>query len=152
MRHMMITRGAAALAGVLISVSAPAWSHWGRSGPPMTEQEQVAAREHARDRMQARLDRTAQRLAVTPAQQPAWDDYANTVKGLFGVGWNRPAADADAATLARWRAERAAEHAQKLSQLADATARLQQALTPEQRKTLDELARRGVDGGARRGW
>jgi hypothetical protein len=51
------------------------------------------------------------------------------------------AAAADAAALAREQADRAWDHAQRLTQLADATTALQQALTTEQRQVFDEAAR-----------
>jgi hypothetical protein len=99
-----------------------------------------------RAHVQARLERMAKRLNIDASQQSAWDSYANMVQGLIGAGMQRPATDADAATIARFRADVAAEHARKLAQLADATATLQQALNPEQRKVLAELVRHPENG------
>lgn len=88
----------------------------------------------------------AERLQITPAQQEAWTAYVNTVQSMMGTKLTRPAADADAASIARFRAQLAAERAQKLAQLADATAALQQVLDPEQRKTLDQVVRHARHG------
>lgn len=119
----------------------PAWS-WDNAGDSAAR----AAERHARraERIEARLERLAERLQIQPEQQAAWAAYAQTVRSVFGEPHARPPADADAPTLLRFRAERAAEHAQKLNQLADATQTLQQALSPEQRETLNELLRRGM--------
>jgi hypothetical protein len=107
-----------------------------------TVAEDAAARQSKmREHLQARLDRMAKRLNIDASQQGAWNAYAKTVEGMIGTGLQRPAADADAATVVRFRAQVAAAHAQKLAQLADATGTLQQALTPEQRKVLDEIVR-----------
>jgi hypothetical protein len=54
--------------------------------------------------------------------------------------------DADAATLARHRADMAAKMATKFATLADATAKLQSALTPEQAKTLADMTRHPMGG------
>lgn len=105
------------------------------SAPSATRQEQM--REH----IQARLNRMAERLKLEPSQQDAWTAYAKTVEGMVGTGLARPAADADAATLVRFRAQLAAEQAQKLNQLADATATLQQTLNPTQQQILKEFVR-----------
>jgi hypothetical protein len=52
-----------------------------------------------------------------------------------------PAQDLDAAARARHAADRAADHAKRLAQLADATAKLQQTLDPSQKQVLNEVAR-----------
>lgn len=125
------------LAASFVAFAGPALSqpNPGSSTPAATPQQRW--HEH----VQTRLRRMAERLKITPAQQAAWTAYTNTVESLIGTKLTRPAADADAASIARFRADLAAERAQKLSQLADATATLQQALDPEQQKTLNELTR-----------
>ena len=122
-------------------VAAPVFSQPTGANAP-TASTSVDAR-HARiqHHLQARLDRMAERLQITSTQQAAWTSYANTIQSLFGTSLTRPAADADAARITRFRAELAAERARKLSQLADATATLQQTLDPAQRKTLDQIVR-----------
>jgi LTXXQ motif family protein len=141
--HPFITRGvtAVALAVSLALASAPVMSQPESRGGPVTAEEQAARQARMQERMQAHLTEMAKRLQINAAQQEAWTAYANTVQSTFGDRAAKPAADADAATIVRFRAERAARHAQKLTQLADATARLQDALSPEQRKTLDEIVR-----------
>lgn len=102
----------------------------------------AARHDQMRERIHARLNELGQRLQINASQQDAWNAYVSTIESMFTARPARPAADADAATLARFRAELALNHAQKLSQLADATAKLQDVLDPEQRKTLDQAARR----------
>jgi len=142
--HPFITRGvtAIALAVSLALASAPVLSQPDSRGGAVTAEEQAARQAHVQERMQAHLTEMAKRLQINAAQQEAWTTYANTVQSMFGDRAARPAADADAATIVRFRADRAARHAQKLTQLADATARLQDVLYPEQRKTLGEIVRR----------
>lgn len=143
--HPFVSRGLAALAlvGSLGAVSASAFSQPAGNNPA-TATDPAARQERFREHVQNRLQRMEERLQITPAQQNAWAAYRQTVEGLVGTNLAKPGADADAATIARFKAQRAAEHAQKLTQLADATATLQQALTPEQRTTLNEMARREV--------
>ena len=62
-----------------------------------------------------------------------FDNYlyaADTV--AFG---REPDINADAASITRFRADRAAAHARRLTQMADATAKLQEVLTPDQRNS-----------------
>jgi len=127
--------GALALAGSLTAIGAPAPTD---TAPP----DAAAWQSRIHERIQTRLNDLATRLQINAAQQDAWNAYAATVQSLFDARRSRPAADADAATIARLRAEAAMSYAQKLAQLADATATLQETLTPEQRKTLDETVRR----------
>lgn len=138
----VIVRGAAALAvtASLIAV-APAWSQTGAGGNAAPSQDAATRQARVQERVQARLDELAKRLEITPAQQPAWDAYVKTVQSLIPSTPQTPPADADAAALLRFRAQRANEHAQKLTQLADATSTLEQTLTPEQRKVLDDSVR-----------
>jgi LTXXQ motif family protein len=101
-------------------------------------------------RLRARLDRMADRLEISASQQGAWGAYRAVVIGLAdGSPPTRPAANADAASVLHYRAERAGEIAQTLAKLADATSTLQAALSPEQRAVLDEMTHRfqGVPGG-----
>lgn len=101
------------------------------------------------ERMQARLDSMARRLEIKASQQDAWQAYAKVSKEMFDARPTPPAKDADAAALARHRADAAAQRAQKLAALADATAKLQSALTPEQARTLADIMRHPM--GAHRG-
>jgi hypothetical protein len=137
------TLAALAVAGSLITFSVQVLSQSVTNDKAPTAADTADRQTRMHERASTRLERMAQRLKIEASQQAAWDAYARTVEGMFGTGGTKPPADADAATLVRLRAQRAAEHAQKLNQLADATATLQQSLNPEQRKTLNEIARRG---------
>jgi len=134
-----------AVAASLFGAAVPAFSqsdmdHPAEMGhPPVMDD---AARQKMSERMQARLDEMAKRLHIEPSQQDAWNAYTKTVRSMFDMKPERPAADADAATIVRFRANMAAMHAQKLSQLADATVKLQDALNPAQRKMLNDMVRR----------
>jgi hypothetical protein len=90
--------------------------------------------------LQAHLDKEAKRLSITAAQQPQWDDYVKAIESPIGEVHRLPS-DADAATIARQRADFAAGHAAKLARIADATTALQAVLTPEQQQTLARIVR-----------
>jgi|CXWL01.1.fsa_nt_gi hypothetical protein len=97
--------------------------------------------------MKARLDKMAARLEIKASQQAAWADYVKAREATMGSRPMRPAKDADAATIARSRAEFAAGMAQKLALMSDATAKLQAVLDENQQKTLNQMARRGGQRG-----
>lgn len=141
-----LTRSLAALAvgASLWIVVPPAQSAAPDEGAPERMQERM--REH----LQSRLDRLARRLELTASQQSAWSSYVAAVLTPAGAWPQRPGSDADAATLLRFRAELASLHAQKLARVADATAKLQEALSPEQRQVLASAVRKtGWRGGGR---
>lgn len=99
--------------------------------------------EHMQMKMKERVAKMAARLEIKASQQGAWGDYVKAREAMWANPPARPAADADAATIARSRADFAADMARKLSVVSDATAKLQAVLAPEQRKVFDEMARRG---------
>jgi hypothetical protein len=129
-------------AGLALAAAVPASAS---PGPGMREMTPEMT-ERMQSRMQARLDKMAQRLEIKASQQDAWQAYAKVHKDMFDGSMKAPAKDADAATLARHRADMAAKMATKLSTLADATAKLQSALTPEQAKTLADMTRHPMGG------
>lgn len=140
----------AALGATLYATTGPAFTQpygeGGRGHGPraaqMTEAERAQMRERMQARMKERLDRLATRLDIKPSQQSAWASYRQTIESLWTQDRpQRPARDADAATLLRFRAEMAQRQAKHLLTVADATASLQQVLEPEQRKVLDDIAR-----------
>lgn len=135
------TLAAALLAAGFTFAAAPLVSAAPATGAPSAE---MQARLQAHQ--QARLERMANRLEIKASQQDAWAAYAKVRSQMFAQRPTAPAQDADAATLARYHADRAAQMAQKLSTLADATAQLQQALTPAQAKTLAEMTRHSGAG------
>jgi hypothetical protein len=153
---------AAALLGSAVLVTAvPALSQPQGEGPrgarmsQMTDADRAQMRERMQARMNQRLDRLAARLEIKASQQDAWEAYRKARASIFEARPQRPARDADAATTTRFRAEMAQRRAQYLATMADATAKLQDALEPQQRKVLDEIARytgpRGRQGGHRHG-
>ncbi len=92
--------------------------------------------------MKSRLDKMAARLEIKASQQAAWSDYVKAREAMLGDHPMRPAADADAASIARSRAEFAAGMAQKLALVSDATTKLQAVLDENQQKTLNQMAQR----------
>ncbi len=105
--------------------------------------------EHMQAKMKERIAKMASRLEIKASQQAAWGDYVKAREGMMANRPARPARDADAATIARARADHVADMGRKLAVVADATGRLQAVLTPEQRKVFDEMARRGGHRGMR---
>jgi hypothetical protein len=104
-------------------------------------QKQVSP-EKMHEHMKARLDKLAARLEIKASQQIAWEEFAKSVGMLADRNVKKPGDDADAATVARYRAEMATEFANKLTKIADATSKLQASLTEDQRKILNQAAHR----------
>jgi DNA anti-recombination protein RmuC len=92
--------------------------------------------------VKARLDKLAGRLEIKASQQAIWEEFAKSVEMLADRNTKKPNDDADAATISRYRAKRATEYADKLSKIAEATAKLQEALSEDQRKILNQNAHR----------
>ncbi len=122
--------------GLSMSLTSSAWA--AASGSDQMQHEWARHRQEMR---KARLTKMAERLEIKSSQQGAWQTYAKTYAAMMDRNTQRPNEPADAATLVRYRASVAAEHATKLAQLADATVRLQETLTPEQRQTLTDMVR-----------
>ena len=93
--------------------------------------------------MQMRLKRMADRLEIKASQQSAWQEYVTAAKAASEGRRSAPPTGADAASVVRARAAHATEFAAKLTKLADATAQLEQVLTPAQRQTLDQMSEPG---------
>jgi LTXXQ motif family protein len=98
--------------------------------------------EKMHEHMKVRLDKLAERLEIKSSQQAVWEEFANSIEMLADRNVKKPNDDADAATISRYRAERATEFSDKLTKIADATAKLQAALSVNQRKILDQTAHR----------
>jgi hypothetical protein len=98
--------------------------------------------ENMHEHMKVRLDKLAARLEIKSSQQAVWEEFAKSVEMLAERNAKKPNDDADAATISRYRAERATEFANKLTKIADATAKLQAALSEDQRKVLNQTAHR----------
>ena len=141
-RNAIIRRLVPVLVVASLAAGAPSvWSEPTDTNTPAGQDDPAARQARMQQHLQERLNRMAERLQITPAQQDAWAAYAGTVQRLAGTKLARPAPQADAASVARLRAELAAERAQKLAQLADATAALQQSLDPEQQQALGKIVR-----------
>jgi hypothetical protein len=104
------------------------------------DQKQISP-EKMHEHMKAKLDKLAARLEIKASQQAAWEQYAKSVESLEDQGVKRPDHDADAATISRYRADRATEFAKKLTVIADATDKLQKTLTEDQRNILSQALR-----------
>jgi hypothetical protein len=155
MNRTRITRAIAAafLGTALVASAVPAFSQSGVEGgrgsgqraSQMTEADRAQMRERMQARMNERLERMAKRLDIKPSQEGAWNEYRQARTAMFGQGARpqRPPRDADAATILRFRAEMAQRQSQRLLTMAEATAKLQDVLDPEQRKSLADMTRRG---------
>jgi hypothetical protein len=99
--------------------------------------------QHRQQWVHAKLERDANRLEIKASQQAAWQEYAKARTALAERQMMRPSQDLDAAGLAKLHADRVADAARKLAVLADATAKLEVVLSPDQRQTLDQMARHG---------
>ena len=119
--------------------------------PAAAAQPSDASRAHSRAERRAewiheRLERAANRLEIKASQQGAWQAFAQSVEAFGAPPAPRPGRDADATAIARYRADRAADAARKLAQVADATAKLESVLNDDQRKVFDEMAQRLSQG------
>jgi hypothetical protein len=106
--------------------------------------------QHGAQHVQGHLDKLAERLEIKASQEAAWQKFSAAFRdtmhlqatiGHPQMGEGSRAGDADATALARQMADRAKERAQKLGELADATATLRQGLNADQRLVFDEAAR-----------
>jgi len=92
------------------------------------------------------LDREAARLEIRASQTSAWNDYAKVVVATTSAPppddqAARPADNLGAGELTHLRAQRAQAMAQRLTQLADATGKLEAVLAPEQRDVFSQIVR-----------
>ena len=129
-------------AGLAVAAAIPAASAApGPGGMGMCEMT-PEMQQRMQSRLQAHLDKMAQRLEIKASQQDAWQAYAKVLKEQFDpAAMKSPPKDADAAAIARHRADTAELMAKKLAVVADVTAKLQSTLTPEQAKTLADITR-----------
>jgi hypothetical protein len=141
-KPLFVTRTLAVLlvAGGFTLASVPVFSQPGNDGAH-SNGDAASRPEQMHQHLEKRLDKMAERLNITSAQQAAWSRYRSAVEAQFSAPPARPSTDADAATIVRWRADRASEMARKLAVVADATATLQSALDDKQRQTLRDMVR-----------
>lgn len=143
-RALAVAGAAAGLMSAVIWVPSAAAEKAPTSAQPAGGEPAQAMAAH----LQAHLDELAGRLQIKASQEPAWQAFSAAYRDLITalVAQRKKAAMAgatelDAAALARQRADWAADRAQKLARLADATAKLQQSLDADQRLVLNEVAR-----------
>ena len=98
-----------------------------------------------REGIKTRLERLENRLELKPVQQQAWGAFQESVETLQVRKIERPGKDADAAAIARFRAERAKVMAERLSRIVETTAKLESVLSEGQRKIFDEASRRSLE-------
>jgi hypothetical protein len=97
--------------------------------------------EKIHEQMHQMLDKLAARLEIKASQQGAWEEFSKSIEFLPEQHINNPSDEADAASIAKYRADRAADFAKKLAKIADATAKLQAVLSDDQRKILNQVSR-----------
>jgi hypothetical protein len=85
------------------------------------------------------IDRMADRLEIKASQQNAWQAYTKVLETAMQHPAKPAESKSDAASITRMHADMAAARAQKLAQIADATAKFQEVLGPDQRKTFDQM-------------
>ena len=73
----------------------------------MTEADRAQMRERMQARVSQRLDRLASRLEIKASQQNTWEAYRKARTSVFDTRLERPARDADAATVTKFRADMA---------------------------------------------
>jgi hypothetical protein len=133
--------------GVLVTMTVPSVAMATPAGHCGHEQ---MSSEKMHEQMKAGLDKLEGRLEIRSSQLGAWEEFAKSVEMLRQETQKRPNDDADAATIAHYRAEWAGEFAEKLTAIADATDKLQESLTDDQRKVLNQAARHFLHAG--HGW
>jgi hypothetical protein len=135
---MVLACAAAGLGAVALAADSAS-----KPAPAATARSADMAQER-KDMIQRRLDSAASRLEIKASQQSVWQAYATAVQALGETDAakpTQPATEADAASIARERADGATAFARKLTVIADATTHLQGVLSPEQKSVLDQIAR-----------
>jgi Spy/CpxP family protein refolding chaperone len=130
------------LAVAVFGVVALSASAYALSAAPVASTSAEAKQDWAKERLKHFTDGLANRLEIKASQQNAFQAFVKTLEAVAEHPSTPPEVKTDAASLARQHADFAAARAQKLAQIADATAKLQEVLNPEQRKTLDQIAAR----------
>ena len=118
--------------------------------PALNDDYHPIMQEGMHEHMKARLNKLEKRLEIKSSQQGDWEKFSKSVEVLAEQNVAKPDDNADAATISRYSADRASELARKLTGIADATAQLQTALTNDQRKILNQVARHFINHN--RGW
>ncbi len=137
----MLSRILPALPALLIGAVLVAFVNSAAHAAESRKDEPQASPEKIHRFIEMRLDKLSKRLEIKASQEPAWGAFKKSVEALAESTAKRPGENANAAEIAHFRADRAAEMATKLSAIADATDKLEAVLTSDQRKVLDEAAR-----------
>lgn len=114
------------------------------SSPSQSQPSPASWQRRHEQEVQARLDQAESRLEIRASQQQAWKKFADAYKDLSAPPSNIPSSIGpapDAVTIARLSASMATEAANRLDKLADATAQLESALSPNQKEVLNQMAR-----------
>lgn len=114
------------------------------ANPMWSDEQRPKCAEQQHRSINDRLGKIEERLEIKASQQAAWEAYAKAYMALKEQHAKEPDHNADAATSARYRAERVMELAKKLARIADATAKLQAVLSDGQQKILNRIARRSL--------
>ncbi len=93
------------------------------------------------EHMHHMLDKLAARIEIKASQQGAWEEFSKSIEFLPEQHISKPGDDADAAAIAKYRADQAADFAKQLAKVAAATAKLQTVLSEDQRKILNQVSR-----------
>jgi hypothetical protein len=136
-----VTAAIAVSAALMCGISASAWADTPAKEGMQGMHADMA--KHHQEMMKAGLSKAADRLEIKASQQGAWQAFAKVIEDTMGMPpkMQMPDSNADAATLTRHHADIVAARAKSMAQIADATAKLQEALTPEQRTTLTQIVR-----------
>jgi hypothetical protein len=127
-----------AVSGAALAVSAVAADN----SPAMkvSPERKAEMEKHRQEMFKHMSDRMAERLEIKPSQQGAFQAYTSALQTAVTPPANHSEYKSDAASIARMNADMAAEHAKRLATIADATAKFQEVLSPDQRKTFDQMA------------
>lgn len=130
----------AAASGVLLMVlAAPSASFASEEVCHHPEHRQMAAEDRG-EWVKKQMDKEAAWLEIKASQQGAWDKFAAANIALAStMGERKTSLDADTIPAIRQHAQQAAAISQGLTNLADATEKLQSVLSEDQRRVLDRI-------------
>lgn len=128
-----------AVSGAAFAASAAA-DTTAQAGQTASAERKAEMEKHRQEFFKHMSDRMANRLEIKSSQQAAFQTYAAALQTAMTPPASRPEYGSDAAGIVRMHADMAAARATRLAAVADATARFQEVLSPEQRKTFDQMA------------
>ncbi|HEX7645506.1 MAG TPA: Spy/CpxP family protein refolding chaperone [Burkholderiaceae bacterium] len=128
-----------AVSGAAFAASAAA-DTTAQAGQTASAERKAEMEKHRQEFFKHMSDRMANRLEIKSSQQAAFQTYAAALQTAMTPPASRPEYGSDAAGIVRMHADMAAERAKRLAAVADATAKFQDVLSPDQRKTFDQMA------------